>query len=89
LAYKVVWHEKALDDLERIGRSPAGKIVSRVKTYLVENPEGLGKPLRGVLKGLFRYRYGDFRVVFAIDREVGQIMILHIGHRKTVYGPEM
>jgi mRNA interferase RelE/StbE len=85
LGYSVVWHEKALDDLKAVDRLTAGKIVDRVKAHLPEDPGKLCKPLKGVLKGLYRYRWGDFRIIFAIDRAESLIRILRVGHRKSVY----
>jgi mRNA interferase RelE/StbE len=36
-------------------------------------------------KGLYRYRYGSYRIVYAIDRETVIILILRIADRKDVY----
>jgi len=85
LAYRVLWHEHALNDLKELDRQTAGKIVSRVKGYLSQDPEKLGKPLKGVLKGLYRYRIGDYRIMYSIDRGDNQISILSVGRRKDIY----
>lgn len=85
MAYKVIWHEKALADLKSLDRVIARKIIDRVKGHLVRQPDKLGKPLKGVLQGLFRYRLGDYRIVYSIDRKEGQISILHVAHRSEVY----
>jgi mRNA interferase RelE/StbE len=85
LAFDVHWHEQALDDLKSLDRDIAGKIVDRVKYHLSEKPGDLGKSLKGVLKGLHRYRIGDYRIIFAIDRSENSISVLHIAHRKDVY----
>jgi mRNA interferase RelE/StbE len=85
LAYRVLWHEHALNDLKELDRQTAGKIVIRVKGYLSQDPEKLGKPLKGVLKGLYRYRIGDYRIMYSIDRGDKQISILYVGSRKDIY----
>jgi len=85
LAYKVRWHEKALDDLKSLDQQTARKIIDRVKNHLSQSPEKLGKSLKGVLKGLYRYRTGDYRLIYIIDRAENLISILHIGHRKDIY----
>jgi len=85
LAYRVLWHEHALNDLKEFDRQMGGKIVNRVKAYLSQDPEKLGKPLKGVLKGLYRYRIGDYRIMYSIDRGDKQISILYIGGRKDIY----
>lgn len=72
-------------DLEEIDRQDAAGIIERVKTHLVQNPAGLGRPLKGIFKGLFRYRYGDYRIVYAIDMAEKKIIVLHVKHRKEAY----
>jgi mRNA interferase RelE/StbE len=85
LACKVLWHDQALDDLKSLDRSSARKLIERIKNHLSESPEKLGKPLKGVLRGLHRYRFGDYRVIYTIDRAENTVYIMHIGHRKDVY----
>ncbi|MFZ2053941.1 MAG: type II toxin-antitoxin system RelE/ParE family toxin [Candidatus Aminicenantales bacterium] len=85
MAYEVIWQAKVLEDLEAIDRKAAAKIVERVKTYLVQNPAGLGTPLKGIFKGLFRYRYGMYRIIYAIDMAENKIIVLHVKHRKEAY----
>ena len=85
MAYSIVWHEQILDDLKALDNETAGKIVERVRNHLSQNLEKLGKPLRGVLKGLFRYHWSDYRIIYTIDRADNQISILYIGRRKDVY----
>jgi mRNA interferase RelE/StbE len=85
LGYEIIWQEKVLKDLEMIDRKDAARIVERVKAYLVQNPAGLGTPLKGIFKGLFRYRYGNYRVIYAVDMAEKKIIVLHVKHRKEAY----
>jgi len=85
LGYKIIWHDKVLRDLEALDKKDAIKIVEKVKKYLVQNPIGLGTPLKGIFKGLFRYRYGMYRVIYAIDMAEEKIIVLHVKHRKEAY----
>jgi mRNA interferase RelE/StbE len=85
LGYEVIWHEKVLRDLEAIDRRDAVRIVDRVKTYLVQNPPSLGAPLKGSLQGLFRYRFGAYRVIYAVDMAEKRLIVLHVKHRKDAY----
>jgi mRNA interferase RelE/StbE len=85
LSYKVAWHEDALDDLRRLDKSRAREIVAKVDDHLSEDPLALGKPLRGIFKGMHRYRCGDYRVIYTLDRKEERLMVLTIGHRKDVY----
>ena len=85
MGYEIIWQEKVFKDLEEIDRQDAAGIIERVKSHLVQNPAGLGRPLKGIFKGLFRYRYGDYRIVYAIDMAEKKIIVLHVKHRKEAY----
>jgi mRNA interferase RelE/StbE len=85
LGYEIIWQEKVFKDLERIDRKDALDIIKRVKAHLVQDPAGLGRPLKGIFKGLFKYRYGNYRVLYAIDMAERKIIVLHVKHRKEAY----
>jgi mRNA interferase RelE/StbE len=85
LNYNVRWHEAALEDLKNLDKKTQKKIFRRVKEDLPQNPVSLGKPLKGMFKGLFRYRIGDIRIIYTLDHETETIFILKIGDRKNVY----
>jgi mRNA interferase RelE/StbE len=43
------------------------------------------KPLRGNLAGCYRYRVGDYRVIYRIDDSQQMVHVLKIAHRSEVY----
>ncbi|MEH2412286.1 type II toxin-antitoxin system RelE family toxin [Nostoc sp.] len=43
------------------------------------------KLLKGELSGYYRYRVGNYRVIYQIDDDLNQVTILLIGHRSRVY----
>ncbi len=85
MAYKITWHEDIGYDLRKLNKELARKIIKRVATHLIEDPVSLGKALTGQFSGLYRYRYGDYRIIYIIDFEDRIIKILKIGHRKDIY----
>jgi mRNA interferase RelE/StbE len=85
LTYNVQWHEEAIEDLKKIDRKKQRKIINRVEGYLSKDSFGLGNLLKGIFKGLYRYRYGSCRIIYAIDRQSVIILILRIGNWKDVY----
>jgi malonyl-CoA O-methyltransferase len=85
LTYSLAWHEKALKDLKRIDRQQAGRIVERMAAGVAADPRGAGKPLKGKFGGLFRFRWGDYRIIYRIDKEEKRIEVLLVDHRKQVY----
>lgn len=85
MAFSLIWHEKIFKDFESINAEDAERIKERIKKYLALNPEILGKPLKGMFKGLYSYRIGFYRVIYTIDRAENTIRILHVKHRKEAY----
>lgn len=85
MGYDIEWHEKAIEDLMGIDKGMAVRIMERAKSYLPQDPISLGKPLKGMFKGLYRYRFGDYRIIYAVDRVKKAVRILRVGHRKEVY----
>ncbi|MFC2167274.1 type II toxin-antitoxin system RelE/ParE family toxin [Acidobacteriota bacterium] len=85
MIYNAIWHEDALKDLQKLDRLDAKKIVEKVKAHLLLDPGKYGIPLKGALKGLYRYRFGKYRVIYAIDFQEREILVLFINHRKDIY----
>ena len=83
--WRVVWTDRVYDDLVALDKTTAGKIIMRVETYLAKDPAKLGKPLTGPLAGIFRYRYGDYRILYVMDLETRVVTVLAIGHRREIY----
>ncbi len=50
-----------------------------------KQPRKEGKALQGNLKGLWRYRVGDFRIITQIIDNKLCILVLEVGHRKEIY----
>jgi mRNA interferase RelE/StbE len=78
---------RALKDLRKIDRARAQEILTYIDRRILAqgDPRKLGKPLRGDLKGLWRYRVGDFRIVARIEDDTFQIMVIEVAHRRDVY----
>ena len=79
--------ETALNALEKINKPEQLGIRQFIKDTLanLDNPRAMGKALQGNLKGLWRYRVGNYRLVCQIYNSELIIMVLEIGHRKDIY----
>ncbi|MCU0652265.1 MAG: type II toxin-antitoxin system RelE/ParE family toxin [Candidatus Omnitrophica bacterium] len=83
--YKVVYLDSVEEDLKKLDKATVKKIIARIETYLAVDPKELGKPLKREFQGYWRYRWGDYRVIFRIAEREILILILRIGHRKEIY----
>ncbi len=64
-----------------------GEVQKRIKKKageLSENPEA-GVPLTAGLKGKWKLRVGDYRIVYVIDHEKLTVFLLAVGPRKNIY----
>ena len=43
------------------------------------------KRLSGTLSGQWRYRVGEWRVIYRVDEGAGQVIVLAICHRRDAY----
>jgi mRNA interferase RelE/StbE len=60
------------------------RIKKAIEARLATVPHQYGEPLRKTLKGYWKLRVGDYRVVFKIVES--EVWVLGIIHRKDVYG---
>ncbi|MBI4744160.1 MAG: type II toxin-antitoxin system RelE/ParE family toxin [Actinobacteria bacterium] len=59
------------------------RIKTAIESRLTTAPHQYGEPLRKTLKGYWKLRVGDYRVVFRVVNN--EVWILGIIHRKKVY----
>ncbi|HEY5900003.1 MAG TPA: type II toxin-antitoxin system RelE/ParE family toxin [Burkholderiales bacterium] len=45
----------------------------------------IGEPLRGELKGHFKVGVRRYRIVYRIDRKARAVVVVAVGHRRSVY----
>ena len=43
------------------------------------------KPLKGNMGGKYRYRVGDYRVIYRVDDTKSEVFVLKIAHRSAAY----
>lgn len=86
MMWKIKFNPQAEKSLYRLERQAKQRLESFMDDLKIrDNPREIGKALSGDLKGLWRYRVGDYRVICQIiDNEV-VILVVELGHRKEVY----
>ncbi|TSA27957.1 MAG: type II toxin-antitoxin system RelE/ParE family toxin [Ignavibacteriales bacterium] len=80
--FKVLFTDRAKKDLFQLQSDTAKQIKQRLK-YFSENPLNYAKKLEETTLGTFRFRVGDYRIIFDLVED--KIIILRIGHRKDIY----
>lgn len=85
MPYEVRMASTAARDLELIPPRYAAAILEFIYTVLPENPQRVGKPLERDLSGSRSARRGDYRVLYEIHEDAGDILVTRVDHRATVY----
>ncbi len=83
--YDIVFSEGAVKDLKVIPQKEQLKILDKIE-QLADNPFPKGcVKIKASNDSLWRFRQGNYRVLYNIESEIKVIDIRRIGHRKNVY----
>lgn len=87
MVWSINYSDTAFKILSKLDKATAKTIIDymdhRIGTS--DDPRQFGKPLTGSLKGRWRYRVGDYRVICRITDGSLDILVIEIGHRREVY----
>lgn len=87
--YKVVYTKLSQKDLDNLDRSLVRRILKKVDEFSrMSDPLRMAKKLKGFEIDTYRFRVGDYRVVFRLDPQSQQLVVLvvlRVRHRKEVY----
>jgi mRNA interferase RelE/StbE len=70
------------EDFRKIDKPDQQKIIKAIRKKLTRDPEGFGAPLRGDLKGLWKLRVGQYRVVYEIKKQEIVVYVVKVGFRR-------
>ena len=80
----IVFTKSAERELGKLNKNTRIKILQKLRFYLQQtNPLDFADTITDKNVGQFRFRIGDYRVIFDIERNT--IFILSVGHRKDIY----
>jgi mRNA interferase RelE/StbE len=80
--YEILITKKAVVDVKKLDAVVRKRIGKKI-LVLKNNPLSVSKKLINCKLGEYRYRVGDYRVIFEIKDN--KIFILKIGHRREIY----
>jgi mRNA interferase RelE/StbE len=88
---QTVWNIEFLSSSLKALRKMAPRERDLILTFLrnrvakAEDPRRMGKALTGEMKGLWRYRVGDYRIVCEILDGRVTVLVVRVGPRREVY----
>jgi len=82
MTYQIIIAKRAKKDIDKLD-VVAKKRLKLALLKLKEEPIKLSKKLIDLKIGQYRYRIGDYRIIFDLDGN--KIIILRVGHRREIY----
>ena len=85
--WRVEFDRDAARDLLKLGAQTQSLILRYLRERIAtdKDPRRFGHALTGDLKGLWRYRVGDYRIVASIEDDRFIVLVVTVGHRREVY----
>ena len=82
MKYRLVYTQRAQRDIKKLDNNVKKRIGKTLMRYL-DVPLDHAESLTDSSLGSYRFRVGDYRIVF--DIEGTDIVILRVGHRRELY----
>ena len=84
MAWTVTYHPDVEQDLLSLGRAEARIILKVIDERIAQGePDKIGKPLAGELSGCRRIRTGQARIVYRVNGEQIEVLIIAAGMRRN------
>jgi mRNA interferase RelE/StbE len=85
--WKIEWSKEAQKQLEKLDPQIKKKILKYLRETLKEwsDPRQRAEKLVEDKAGWWRFRVGDYRLIFEIEDHILIILIIKVGHRKEIY----
>lgn len=87
MTWKIEFDHRARKELRKLNPQDQNRILKWLRQNLAtdQDPRRFGKSLKGRMKGLWRYRVGDYRIISHIDDKKVLVLVIRIGHRRDIY----
>ena len=72
---------------DQLPEAVAAAVIDFVTTALIAQPRRVGKPLRGELGGLWAARRGTYRVLYRMNEDRREVIVVRVDHRRDAYRP--
>ena len=84
MSFEIVLTAESEHFIKKCDKAIRNRIMKSLRK-LEDEPES-GKPLTSILTGLWSLRIGDYRAIYQIKNKELIVIVIKIGHRKSVYG---
>ncbi len=82
MTYKILYTKTAAKDIQKLDTVVKKRLKNKLETYM-KDPLFYAKKLTDFSLGTYRWRTGNYRIIFDID--ANNIVILRVRHRREIY----
>ena len=83
--YQVEFLLPVINDLKKLDKIISQRIIDKIH-WLADNFEStIPEILTANLKGMYKLRVGDWRIIYTVNQKAKKITIHMIGHRREIY----
>jgi mRNA interferase RelE/StbE len=83
MAFEVTFSDRAARELKKLDKQIQRRIIEKLTHYAATENLSEAKKLTNPLLGEWRYRVGDYRIIF--DLSGNEIQVLKVAHRSEAY----
>jgi mRNA-degrading endonuclease RelE of RelBE toxin-antitoxin system len=89
MAYTISYSREALADLKSLPRADARRMRQQIEQFLLHQPTQVSrariKRLRGTTSPEYRLRVDPYRVLYDVDADAAEVLVLRIGRKPDIY----
>ena len=82
MKYNLVYTKRAVRDIKKLDNTIKKRVGKTLLKYK-DKPLDFAEALKSSDLGTYRFRMGDYRVIFDIERN--DVVVLRVGHRREIY----
>jgi mRNA interferase RelE/StbE len=83
LTWTILYTRTAAKAITRL--DPSVRVRVRAAIDVLRDDPYRGKPLQLTLRGLYSWRTGDWRIIYRVESERIEVLVVTVGHRREVY----
>jgi mRNA interferase RelE/StbE len=83
-SYRIILKPSVQKDLRNLPKETAGRVFQHIE-HLKDDPLPRQSIKLAGAEHLYRIRVSDYRIIYEIDNEEGEISVIYVRHRRDVY----
>jgi mRNA interferase RelE/StbE len=83
MAFDVIFSQRAAKEFKKLDKQVQKRIIEKLTEYATDENLSEAKKLINSKLGQWRYRVGDYRIIFDLSGK--EVQVLKVAHRSEVY----